>query len=172
MQMGLGVLRPIRQSMQQRRGRVLPGKVAALADADDAAETMDGELRFRRLDERGPHRLPSRAKKKAVAYFRMPRSVDSPIPRSPAVSRWVRPLVRASRTASSSNSFVNSGCCIIEFGTVQSLGVKELRGAAADQVSAGIAGLSSVLQGLSRPIPPKLWTVPLASPPTSIRPTV
>src|ERR671911_914744 len=33
-------------------------------------------------------------------------SVDSPTPRSSAISRCVRPLVRTSRTASSSNSFV------------------------------------------------------------------
>src|SRR4051812_38592453 len=42
-------------------------------------------------------------------------SVDSPIPRSPAISRCVRPLVCARRTASSSNSFVNRRCCVIEF---------------------------------------------------------
>jgi hypothetical protein len=42
-------------------------------------------------------------------------SVDSPIPRSPAISRCVRPLVCARRTASSSNSFVNRRCCIFEF---------------------------------------------------------
>ena len=42
-------------------------------------------------------------------------NVDSPIPRSPAISRWVRPLVCARRTASSSNSFVNRRCCVIEF---------------------------------------------------------
>src|SRR3954453_8483039 len=42
-------------------------------------------------------------------------SVDSPIPRSPAISRWVRPLVCARRTASCSNSFVNRRCCVIEF---------------------------------------------------------
>src|SRR4051794_8413237 len=42
-------------------------------------------------------------------------SVDSPIPKSPAISRCVRPLVCARRTASSSNSFVNRRCCVIEF---------------------------------------------------------
>src|SRR6202043_1842665 len=42
-------------------------------------------------------------------------SVDSPIPRSPAISRCVRPLVCTRRTASSSNSFVNRRCCVIEF---------------------------------------------------------
>ena len=34
---------------------------------------MDREVRFRRIDEREPHRLPARAKK-AVAFFRMSRS--------------------------------------------------------------------------------------------------
>src|SRR3954468_5472961 len=42
-------------------------------------------------------------------------SVDRPIPRSPASSRCVRPLVCARRTASSSNSLVNRRCCVIEF---------------------------------------------------------
>src|SRR4029077_13039083 len=42
-------------------------------------------------------------------------SVDRPIPRSPAISRCVRPLVCTRRTASSANSFVNRRCCIIEF---------------------------------------------------------
>src|SRR4051812_36477018 len=130
-----------------------PGEIAALADAEHAAQAVDRELRFRPMDERKPHRLPSRAKK-AVAFFRMscscrrisfsrrsrfssavtslcaaagstaPRSrlrpiqrtsVDSPIPRSPAISRCVRPLVCARRTASSANSFVNRRCCVIEF---------------------------------------------------------
>src|SRR3981189_3848950 len=54
-------------------GPILPGKVAALADTQDAAETMHGELLFRLIDERESHRLPSRAKK-AVARFRMSRS--------------------------------------------------------------------------------------------------
>jgi hypothetical protein len=39
--------------------------------------------------------------------------VESPTPRSSAISRWVRPLVRTSRTASSSNSFVNRRCCFM-----------------------------------------------------------
>src|SRR3954454_22976979 len=130
-----------------------PGEIAALADAEHAAQAVDGELRFRPINEREPHRLPSRAKK-AVAFFRMSRScrrisfsrrsrfssaatslsavagstarpsrlqpiqrtsVDSPIPRSPAISRCVRPLVCARRTASSSNSLVNRRCCVIEF---------------------------------------------------------
>jgi hypothetical protein len=52
--------------------------------------------------------------------FRQPSRGHRPaIPRSPAISRWVRPLVRASRTASSSNSCVNRRCCIIEFLTPQ-----------------------------------------------------
>src|ERR1700687_4658441 len=42
-------------------------------------------------------------------------SVDRPIPRSPAISRCVRPLVCTRRTASSSNSFVNRRCCVIDF---------------------------------------------------------
>ena len=50
-----------------------PGEIAALADAEHAAQSMDRELRFRPIDEREPHRLPSRAKK-AVAFFRMSRS--------------------------------------------------------------------------------------------------
>src|SRR6478609_1834996 len=132
---------------------ISPGEIAALADAEHAAQAVDGELRFRPIDERKPHRLPSRTKK-AVAFFRMSRScrrisfsrrsrfssavtslcaaagstaprsrlrpvqrtsVDSPIPRSPAISRCVRPLVCAKRTASSSNAFVNRRCCVIEF---------------------------------------------------------
>src|ERR1044071_4440628 len=130
-----------------------PGEIAALADAEYAAQAVDGELRFCPIDEREPHRLPSRAKK-AVAFFRMSRScrrisfsrrsrfssavtslsaaagsparpsrlrpiqrtsVDSPIPRSLAISRCVRPLVCARRTASSLHSFVNRRCCGIEF---------------------------------------------------------
>src|SRR4051794_28958998 len=46
-----------------------PGEIAALADAEHATQAVDGELRFRPIDEREPHRLPSRAKK-AVAFFR------------------------------------------------------------------------------------------------------
>src|SRR5712672_1596640 len=130
-----------------------PGEIAALANPEHTAQAMGGKLRFRPIDEREPHRLPSRTKK-AVAFFRMSRScrrisfsrrsrfssavtslatpdgsiacrsrlrpiqrtsVDRPIPRSPAISRCVRPLVRARRTASSANSFVNRRCCVIEF---------------------------------------------------------
>jgi hypothetical protein len=36
--------------------------------------------------------------------------VESPTPRSSAISRWVLPLVRTRRTASSSNSAVNRRC--------------------------------------------------------------
>src|SRR3954454_1516814 len=132
---------------------ISPGEIAALADAEHAAQTVDGEFRFRPINEREPHRLPSRAKK-AAAFFRMSRScrrisfsrrsrfssavtplsaaagsparpsrlrpihrtsVDSPIPRSLAISRCVRPLVCARRTAPSLNSFVNRRCCVIEF---------------------------------------------------------
>jgi hypothetical protein len=64
--MGLGALAPTGRA-------ALPGEIAALADAESPAETMDGEFRFRRIDELEPHRLPSRAKK-AVARFRMSRS--------------------------------------------------------------------------------------------------
>src|ERR1044071_2859625 len=130
-----------------------PGGIAALADAEHAAQAVDGEFRFRPVDEREPHRLPSRAKK-AVAFLRISRScrrisfsrrsrfssavtslsaaagstafpsrlrpiqrtsVDSPTPRSLAISRCVRPLDCARRTASSLNSFVNRRCCVIEF---------------------------------------------------------
>src|ERR1700730_14579245 len=42
-------------------------------------------------------------------------SVDRPTPRFLAISRRVRPLVRARRTASSSNSCVNPFCFVIEF---------------------------------------------------------
>src|SRR5262249_764951 len=42
-------------------------------------------------------------------------SVDRPIPKSPAISRCVRPLVSTRRTASCANSFVNRRCCLIEF---------------------------------------------------------
>ena len=51
----------------------LSGKIAALADAKNVAETMHGELLLRPIDEREPHRLPSLAKK-AVARLRMSRS--------------------------------------------------------------------------------------------------
>src|SRR6202011_1277546 len=118
-----------------------PGEIAALTNTKHTAQAMDGEFRFRPINEREPHRLPSRAKK-AVAFVRMSRScpavtslaaadgstarrsrlrpiqrtsVDSPIPRSPAISRCVRPLVCTRRTASSSKSFVNRRCCLIEF---------------------------------------------------------
>src|ERR1700704_5059638 len=130
-----------------------PGEIAALTNTKPTAQAIDGEFRFRPIDEREPHRLPSRAKK-AVAFFRMSRScrrisfsrrsrfssavislvaadgstarrsrlrpiqrtsVESPIPRSPAIARCVRPLVCTRRTASSSNSFVNRRCCVIEF---------------------------------------------------------
>src|SRR3979411_19255 len=50
-----------------------PGEIAALTNTKHAAQAMDGEFRFRPVDEREPHRLPSRAKK-AVAFFRMSRS--------------------------------------------------------------------------------------------------
>src|SRR4051794_40889814 len=127
--------------------------MGSLANPEHTAQAMDGNPRFRPIDEREPHRLPPWTKK-AVAFFRWSRScgrisfsrrsrfssavtslansdgsiacrsrlrpiqrtsVDNPIPRSPAISRWVRPLVRARRTASSSNSFVNRRCCVIEF---------------------------------------------------------
>src|SRR4051794_33466746 len=52
---------------------VSPGEIAALADAEDLACALDGEILFRHIDEPEPHRLPSRAKK-AVARFRMSRS--------------------------------------------------------------------------------------------------
>jgi len=133
---------------------ILPGEIAALADAEHLAQAVYGEILLRLIDERKPHRLPSRAKK-AVARFSMSRScrrisfsrrsrfnsaaisacgawsgitvsrsrrrpihrtsVDRPTPRSSATSRCVRPLVATSRTASSSNSFVNRRCFVIEF---------------------------------------------------------
>src|SRR5260221_12235476 len=132
---------------------ISPGKIAALTTTTRATQLVDGEWCSRPIDERDPHRLPSRAKK-AVAFFRMSRScrrisfsrrsrfssavtslsaatgstacrsrlrpiqrtsVDRPIPRSPAISRCVRPLVCTRRTASSANSFVNRRCCVIEF---------------------------------------------------------
>src|SRR5271169_6318554 len=52
---------------------ILPGKIAALTDAKNLAETLDGELLLRRIDETEPHRLPSLAKKVA-ALFRISRS--------------------------------------------------------------------------------------------------
>ena len=52
---------------------ILPGKIAARADAEQSAQTGDGECRFRLIDELELHRLPSRAKK-AAAFFRMSRS--------------------------------------------------------------------------------------------------
>jgi len=50
-----------------------PGKIAALADAKNFTQALNGEFLFRRIDEPEPHRLPSRTKK-AVAFFRMSRS--------------------------------------------------------------------------------------------------
>src|SRR3954470_253164 len=50
-----------------------PGEIAALANPEHTAQAMGGKLRFRPIDEREPHRLPSRTKK-AVAFFRMSRS--------------------------------------------------------------------------------------------------
>ena len=38
---------------------ILPGKIAALANAKNLAETPDGEFLLRRIDETEPHRLPS-----------------------------------------------------------------------------------------------------------------
>src|SRR5580693_4909820 len=55
------------------RRSILPGKIAALADAKNLAETLDGEFLLRRIDETEPHRLPSLAKKVA-ALFRLSRS--------------------------------------------------------------------------------------------------
>lgn len=67
-------------------GSVLPGEIAALADAEHAAEAVDREIPLRPIDEREPHPSvlamppawlrflsPSRAKK-AVARFSMSRS--------------------------------------------------------------------------------------------------
>jgi hypothetical protein len=60
--------------MRSTAGRsILPGKIAALADAKNLAETLDGEFLLRRIDETQPHRLPSCAKKVA-ALFRISRS--------------------------------------------------------------------------------------------------
>ena len=41
-----------------------PGKVPALAHLKNLAQALDGEFRFRRIDEREPHRLPSLTKKR------------------------------------------------------------------------------------------------------------
>src|SRR3712207_2862481 len=60
-------------SLTSGRGPALPGEVAALADPEDFAQALDGEVLFRRIDELEPHRLPSLAKK-AVARFRISRS--------------------------------------------------------------------------------------------------
>jgi hypothetical protein len=49
-----------------------PGKVPALAHLKNLAQALDGEFRFRRIDELEPHRLPSLAKK-AVARLRISR---------------------------------------------------------------------------------------------------
>jgi hypothetical protein len=38
-----------------------PGKIAALADSEYAAQAMDREFRLRPIDERKPHRLPAAA---------------------------------------------------------------------------------------------------------------
>src|ERR1700712_3069636 len=57
-------------ALTARRGPVLPGEVAARADAEDLAQTLDGELSLRRIDELEPHRRPSLTKK-AVARFRI-----------------------------------------------------------------------------------------------------
>jgi hypothetical protein len=54
-------------------GAILPGKIAALADAEHPTEAVDREILPRPIDELEPHRLPSRAKK-AVARFNMSRS--------------------------------------------------------------------------------------------------
>src|SRR5205814_8765855 len=67
---------------------------------------VEGESPFRPIDDREPHRLPSRTKK-AVAFFRMSRSW-----RRISFSRRSR---CTRRTASSANSFVNRRCCVIEF---------------------------------------------------------
>ncbi len=40
-----------------------PGKVPALAHLKNLAQALDGEFRFRRINEHEPHRLPSLAKK-------------------------------------------------------------------------------------------------------------
>jgi hypothetical protein len=41
-------------------------------------------------------------------------SSDNPTTRSSAISRWVPPIVRTRRTASSSNSFIDRRCCFME----------------------------------------------------------
>jgi hypothetical protein len=58
----------------------------------------------------GDHRPNPRAQSKPTTTIGL-----RPIPRSQAISRCVRPLVCTRRTASSSNSFVNRRCCVIEF---------------------------------------------------------
>src|SRR4051794_11794621 len=60
-------------ALTARRGPVLPGEVAARADVEDLAQTLDGELSLRRIDELELHRRPSLTKK-AVARFRISRS--------------------------------------------------------------------------------------------------
>ena len=54
-------------------GAILPGEIAALADAENFAEPVNGEFLLRLIDEAEPHRLPSLAKK-VVARFRISRS--------------------------------------------------------------------------------------------------
>src|SRR3954469_20009024 len=49
-------------------GAILPGEIAALADAENFAEPVNGEFLLRLIDEAEPHRLPSLAKK-VVARF-------------------------------------------------------------------------------------------------------
>src|SRR3954454_4858867 len=51
-------------------GAILPGEIAALADAENFAEPVNGEFLLLLIDEAEPHRLPSLAKK-AVARFRI-----------------------------------------------------------------------------------------------------
>src|SRR3954462_7151453 len=50
-----------------------PGEIAALANPEHTAQAIGGNARVRPIDEREPHRLPSRTKK-AVAFFKMSRS--------------------------------------------------------------------------------------------------
>ena len=54
-------------------GTIFPGKVAALADIENLAQPMHGELLLRLIDETESHRLPFLAKKVA-ARFRISRS--------------------------------------------------------------------------------------------------
>ena len=107
-----------------------PGETAALADAEPAAPAA-GEFRLCPIDERDPRRPPSRAKK-ALAFFGIPRArqriassrrsrfsaAATPLAAAGATVRpsrrrpiqrtsRVRPPVRARRTASSSNPFLN-----------------------------------------------------------------